>query len=726
MVNQRRMSVGNAGPDYLGWERDNLAMNKLQQLTAMMGAEERGYDDASKKLLLKKKEVLRQQSKFRSEREERKVNTEELKILRDDTEQLNLRLSARILSVRDLKNKIPANEEVEKKSRLTRNALNTAFRNLNLLKVAFDKDESLVNGLKEEVTREDFSVKLQHLNNDIDQEKGIIAKYESSLQAAKQGHGDLVAEKGQVDEEAGALQQEKNALLAEVSSGQDRLQQLIDEIGHAQSLDDKSSLISVAISELQAHKGRLGDSVATTREQLRELSNQSACLQSRLASLEDRETGLMLSADATRLGIDQQKVVVASLQTALQEAKAAQFAEVRKRDSIAQELSQMADAMKDMLRSREHVQLTTAKFRQQLLSLSLTETETDGEDSLPPPHTSEPAPAPAPAPAVSTEDKHTWQSLARIEADMTGALAALQECEATRLSLSGRKAEARRLLDSEYPARGQALQGEARRLTDDNAAMQTSLESLQGKIYAASPAPAMSQDQSTPLLRLLHHGGHHDETGEESKRDFSEEEEEVGGESLYSMLSGLLGFHVDPPMLGYSAAGKGDGAGTDVDDDGDNDGDGDDGTSASALVRSTLSLLGSIKTQRDEFRFFLSSIDALQNAVDAKTHSVTISAGQIHSREQSILAASLKQAKKAPAIKEAQKAHRAALALLTRSIEEEDTLFRARFAQLDSDFKAQDEAFEADYRSKLKQLQSMKINKILGKGYAQPSSDAEG
>ena len=91
----------------------------------------------------------------------------------------------------------------------------------------------------------------------------------------------------------------------------------------------------------------------------------------------------MLSADATRLGIGQQKVVVASLQTALHEAKTAQSAEVRKRDSIAQELSQMAVAMKDMLRSREHVQ-QTAQSSASSCFLSLTETETDGEDSLPP------------------------------------------------------------------------------------------------------------------------------------------------------------------------------------------------------------------------------------------------------------------------------------------------------------------------------------------------------
>ena len=83
---------------------DNDSMIKLQRLTNLMNSEERDYNEATKKLQLKKKEILREKSKLRSEQESRKKSAHDLKLLTDDAERLNLKLSAQILSVRELKN----------------------------------------------------------------------------------------------------------------------------------------------------------------------------------------------------------------------------------------------------------------------------------------------------------------------------------------------------------------------------------------------------------------------------------------------------------------------------------------------------------------------------------------------------------------------------------------------------------------------------------------------
>ena len=66
-------------------------------------------------------------------------------------------------------------------------------------------------------------------------------------------------------------------------------------------------------------------------------------------------------------------------------------------------------------------------------------------------------------------------------------------------------------------------------------------------------------------------------------------------------------------------------------------------------------------------------------------------------------------------VKLLQKEHKTKLNCLNKQIEVADAQFRRDFKALDAEYASTEEAFRADYRSKLRKLQALKLEGILNR-----------
>jgi predicted nucleic acid-binding Zn-ribbon protein len=639
---------------------DNESMEKLQHLTTLMNTDEREYNEVYKKLEAKKKDILRQEQKLEAENRHHVYNTKRFKQLKDEVEQLHLTVSTQLHTVNEMKSASGCDANSDQKMAVPA-ALILGFRNVGILSEHHHaSQEEVLASLKAQLATGAYATELPRLKAAIIEGNSALARYQSGLDVVQRRCAELTSERLEAEQRVGALTTERRCLASKVSAEEEK--------AAGRPVEDSVDALTVQLTSAeQTLAGYEGDVTASAEDlvakdtELHRLREATQMMRTRIEALEDEETTMMLAIDATKSALAATEARCRALQDVQAAAAAAHDAEAARNAQTAAESSQIAATAHELARSRSQVQETTASFLSQLSRLQGPTTASCGGSSG---STNTPA-------RDRSQDDNPRAELVQCE----DKLRVVQEAITKALA----DADAARVQTTKHHASIADYSNSAASLRDKVQALQNQLDTL---VHEANAAPVSNASSSSRDGGSVGNGS--DDCAAAPGTDLHRLL--VEGKDVYSVL------HFAQPAASPSA-------------------------SSSAAATDGGTVVATVAAIDGAVHALLASeapLAALKHTVASSEAALASLQRRVNSKEQA-LCKSLQQKAVQARVKQEKAAHAQALAVLDAEITVADAQFRADFVQLDADFAAAEDSMHSEYRSKLKQLQSLKMKSILSK-----------